>query len=308
LAEGWKDHDPQALAAAERIRSEMHWRYGIDTHDVSRDAEYLESSIETINAAQEARRAAVAEHQKAMALIAAAQAEELQAKAKNLAPELERHQIPAEYLNDPALAEALQTVHDAKTTIEAAEANLKERLHLISKDGINGPTIDQLREETTANFNGASEEHFKDARFVEAAKEWHETKLLAEGGYTGSETLPLEQRYERAEGELFARIASMGRELENRVTGDDAALQVQAEQAANGAAAGYGSTAHHEAFAASRAGTASEKQVQGRLAAARSEGTHPATALAQGKGAAKARKTRSGAGLGAERTKSGPSR
>src|SRR5688500_17957544 len=54
VAEGWKDHDPTALEASERIRQEVLTRYGIDTRDVGRDAAYLESGIETI-AAEKAR-------------------------------------------------------------------------------------------------------------------------------------------------------------------------------------------------------------------------------------------------------------
>lgn len=50
------------------------------------------------------------------------------------------------------------------------------------KDGINGPDIDQLRKETTANINGAGDSHFEDPEFVKAAKDMHEAKLLAEGG------------------------------------------------------------------------------------------------------------------------------
>jgi hypothetical protein len=50
VAEGWKDHDPVALGAAERIRHEVLTRYGIDTHDVGSDAAYLESGIQTITA------------------------------------------------------------------------------------------------------------------------------------------------------------------------------------------------------------------------------------------------------------------
>lgn len=252
----------------------------------------------------------MAEHQKGMALIAAAQAEELRAKAEKLAPEMEKYQVPVEYLSNPAMVAALQNAHDAKTpeAIEAADATVKERLYLIGKDGVNGPTIEQLREETTANFNGAGEEHFKDAVFVDAAKEWHEAKLLAEGGFKGSLEQPLEQRYERTEAELFARIAGMGRELENRVTGDDGKqLTVQGEKAVASSAAEYGSADHHQAFAASLAGTASDERVKGRLAAARSEGTHPSTALAPSKAPAKARKTK-GAALGAQKTKNGPSR
>ncbi|MET3810816.1 hypothetical protein [Arthrobacter sp. UYEF3] len=310
LADGWKDHDPAALAASTRIRTEVQRRYGIDTRDVGADAEYLESGIETISAEQ-ARRSAVAEHQKGMALIAAAQAEELRAKARTLAPEMERHQVPIEHLTNPALSEALQGVHDARTpaAIEAADTAVKERLYLIGKDGLSGPTIDQLRDETTANFNGAEADHFKDASFVEAAKEWHEAKLLAEGGFHGSQDQPLEQRYERFEAELFARIEGMGRELENRVTGDASnSLKDQVEEAMTGSAAEYGSADHHQAFAASLAGTASENQVQGRLAAARSEGTHPSTALALGNGPAKPRKSTSAAALDAQKSRNGPSR
>lgn len=310
LAEGWKDHDPAALAASTRIRTEVQNRYGIDTRDVGTDAAYLESGIATISAEQ-ARRETIAEHQKGMALIAAAQAEELRAKARTLAPEMERHQVPAEYLNNPALAEALQAAHDAKTpaAIEAADTTVKERLYLIGKDGISGPTIDQLREEATANFNGARADHFKDAAFVDAAKDWHEAKLLAEGGFNGAPDQPQEKRYVRTEAELFARIEGLGRELENRVTGDDSKrLKDQGEETASGPAAEYGSAGHHQAFAESLAGTASEERVKGRLAAARSEGTHPSTALASGKAPAKARKTTSGAALGAQKSRSGPSR
>lgn len=139
------------------VRLEVHTRSGIDTRDVGTDAAYLESGIETISAEQ-ARRAAVAEHRKGMALIAAAQAEELHAKAQRLAPEKERHQVPLEYLNNPALSAALQSTHDATTpaAIEAADNAVKERLYLIGNDGIHGPTINQLREATTANFAGAA--------------------------------------------------------------------------------------------------------------------------------------------------------
>lgn len=310
VAEGWKDNDPAALAASERIRSEVQCRYGIDTRDVGTDAAYLESGIETISAEQ-ARRAAVAEHRQGMALIAAAQAEELRAKAQSLAPEMERHQVPLEYLNNPALSAALQSAQDATTpaAIEAADTAVKERLYLIGKDGLNGPTIDQLREETTANFTGAGEDHFNDARFVDAAKDWYEAKLLAEGGFKGSQEQPLEQRYERTEVELFARIAELDRELEGKVTADDSKrLKDQGGKAENSSAAEYGSAGHHQAFAASLAGTASEERVKGRLAAARSEGTHPSAALVTGKAPAKARKTNSGAALGAQKTRNGPSR
>lgn len=167
VAESWKGQDPTALAASEKIRQEVLTRYGIDTRDVGADAAYLESGIHTIateKARQEAldrsqaqARKAAAEHEKAMQLLAAAQAEELRAQAAKLAPEMERHQVPVEYLANPELAQALQRAHNAKTpkALEAADGAIKERLFLIRKDGVNGPDIDQLRQETTANVNGA---------------------------------------------------------------------------------------------------------------------------------------------------------
>lgn len=322
VAEGWKEHDPAALAASEKIRSEVLARYGIDTHDVGSDVAFLESGIRTITTekarldalalSQEERRKAAAEHEKAMQLIAAAQAEELRAQAEKLAPEMERHQVPVEYLANPELAQALKTAQSAKTStaVEAADAAVKERMFLIGKDGINGPDIDQLRKETTATVNGAGDSHFKDPAFVRAAKDMHEAKLLAEGGFKGSQWASLEQRYERAEKELFARMEGLGREIENRVTGDDSSrLKDQSLKADSTSAADYGSAERQEAFAASLAGTgANDTQVRGRIAAERSEGTHPSAAVTTGQGAAKARKTRTGAAVGTERSKNGLSR
>jgi hypothetical protein len=322
VAEAWKDHDPTALAAADRIRHEVLTRYGIDTHDVGADAAYLESRIETITAekarlealglSQEETRKAAVEHEKAMQLLAAARAEELRAQAEKLAPEMERHQVPVEYLANLELAQALQRAHNAKTpkAAEAADVDIRERLFLIGKDGVNGPDLDQLRKETAANVNGTNESHFRDPEFVKAAKEMHEARLLAEGGFKGSQFSSVEQRYERAEKELFARLEGVGREIENRVTGNDSSrLKDQGLKAENASAAAYGSAERQEAFAASLTMTgANEAQVRGRAAAERSEGTHPSGAVTMGKDAAKARKTRTGASLGAERGRSGPSR
>ncbi|QTG81721.1 hypothetical protein [Arthrobacter crystallopoietes] len=321
VAEGWKDH-PTALEASEKIRQEVLTRYGIDTHDVGADTAYLESGIETIATekarqeelarSQEQTRKAAAEHEKAMQLLAAARAEELRSQAGKLAPEMERHQVPVEYLASPELAQALQRAHNAKTpkAAAAADAEVKIRMFLIGKDGIHGPDIDQLRKETTANVNGADDSHFTDPAFVKAAKEMHETKLLAEGGFKGSRSASMEQRYERAEKELFARLEGIGREIENRVTGNDSnRLQDQGLKAETASAAGYGSTEHHKKFAESLENSgANETQIRGRLAAARGEGTHPSAAVTMGSGAAKAKKTRTGVSMGAERAKSSPAR
>lgn len=322
VAEGWKDHDPAALEASAKIREEVLARYGIDTHDVGTDAAYLESGIATISTeqarlnelarSQEEARKAAADHDKALQLIAAAQAEELRAQAAKLAPEMERHQVPVEYLANPELAQALQRAHNAKTpaAAAAADAEVQERLFLIGKDGINGPDIAQLRQETAANINGAGESHFNDPQFVRAAKELHEAKLLAEGGFTGSQFASMEQRYERAEKELFARLEGLGRDIEHRVTGNGSNhLTDQALTAETASASGYGSAEHHASFADSLENTgANETQIRGRLTAARSEGTHPSAAITAGKTAAKARKTRPGAAVGAERSKGGLSR
>jgi hypothetical protein len=120
----------------------------------------------------------------------------------------------------------------------------------------------------------------------------------------------MEQRYERAEKELFARLESVGRDIENRVTGNDSSrFKDQGLKTETGSATGYGSAAHHEKFAESLENTgANETQIRGRLAAARSEGTHPSTAVTAGKGATKARKSSRGASAGAERSKGGLSR
>ena len=318
VAEAWKDHDPSALAASERIRQEVLARYGIDTRDVGADTAYLESGIQTVTTEKarqdaltlsqvEARKAA-AEHEKAMQLLAAARAEELRAQAAKLASEMERHHVPVEYLANPELTKALQQAHNAKTpkALEVADAAVKERMFLIGKDGINGPDLDQLRKETTANVNGAGEEHFKDPAFVNAAKNLHEAKLLAEGGFKGDKWSTQEQRYEQAEKELFARMDDVGREIESRVTGNDSSrLKDQGLKTESAAQASYGSAEHHQKFAESLAGTgANETQIRGRLAAARSEGTHPSAAVTTGK-ATKARKSRTGASVGAERSKNG---
>jgi hypothetical protein len=322
VATSWKDHDPAALAASEKISQEVFTRYGIDTHDVGADAAYLESGIQTITTekarqdeldrSQAETRKAAAEHGKAMQLLAAARAEELRAQAAKLAPEMERHQVPTEYLANPELAQALQTAHTAKTpkALEAADAIVKERLFLIGKDGINGPDIDQLRKETTANVNGAGDAHFEDPAFVKAATDMHEARLLAEAGVMSDQWEYLDQRYERAEKGLFARMESVGREIENRVTGNESSrLKVQGLKAESTSAAEYGSAEHHEKFAESLANTgANETQIRGRLAAARGEGTHPSAAVTMGKGAAKARKSRTGAAVGSERSKNGLTR
>jgi hypothetical protein len=105
-------------------------------------------------------------------------------------------------------------------------------------------------------------------------------------------------------------MESVGREIENRVTGNDSSrLKDQGLNAESTSVADYGSAEHHEKFAESLTNTgANETQIRGRLAAARSEGTHPSAAVTIGKGAAQARKSRTGAAAGSERSKNGLTR
>jgi hypothetical protein len=119
----------------------------------------------------------------------------------------------------------------------------------------------------------------------------------------------MERCCEQAERELFA-LECVGREIESRVTGNHSKrLKDQGLTAESTSAAGYGSAEHHEKFAESlEQSGANETQIRGRLAAARSEGTHPSAAVITGKGATKAKTTRTGISTGAERTKNGPSR
>jgi hypothetical protein len=118
----------------------------------------------------------------------------------------------------------------------------------------------------------------------------------------------MERCYEQAERELFALMECVGRELESRVTGNHSKrLKDQGLTAESTSAAGYGSAEHHEKFAESlEQSGANETQIRGRLAAARSEGTHPSAAVITGKGATKAKTTRTGISTGAERTKTDP--
>lgn len=68
-------------------------------------------------------------------------------------------------------------------------------------------------------------------------------------------------------------MEGLGREIENLVTGNDSSRQKdQGLKTETTSPSDYGSAEHHQKFAESLAGSgASETQIQGRLAAARSE-------------------------------------
>lgn len=87
VAEGSKERDPAAQAASEKCRTEVLTRYGIYTRQGGPYAAYLESGIQTVTAerarldalalSQEEACKAAAEHEKALQLLATAQAEKL---------------------------------------------------------------------------------------------------------------------------------------------------------------------------------------------------------------------------------------
>lgn len=310
-AKAWKDHDPQALAASTRIHQEVERRYGINTHDLNGDSLYLHSGIEANHAGADIREA-VKEHEKAVALIAAAQAEEARSQAAvALRPEIERYQVPEDYLNSPELVEALKDARDSTGPEATAEAdlNVAERVYLIERDGVNGPSIESLREEIGQNYAGAGDELFSDAEFVATAKDWHEAKALAEGGFVAKGDAGLQARYEDSEKELFNRIEAMGRDIESNVLNDDAGnLRGEAAQAHTAASVSYGSAQHREELAASLEGSASREHVHARVLAATDQGKHPREAVNAATKTPKARKTHAGAGASRDKTKGGPSR
>ncbi len=157
-----------------------------------------------------------------MALVAAAQAEEINRRASELHEQIERHQVPPEYLANDELVTALREAKEAAGTDAApdAERAVAERMHLIQKDGVQGPSIEDLRQEIGQDYSGIEESHFADAAFVAAARDWHEAKNLAEGGFEAKGNTGLQGRYENAEKEFFSRLALMGRDIEDKVMAD----------------------------------------------------------------------------------------
>lgn len=281
-AEAWKSYDPAALQASERIREEVKARYGIDTADLQGDRAYLQDAVGTqqgaAGTAEELRK-----HNEAMALIAAAQVAELQREAQGLRSEMERLQVPEQYLADPALLDALKEARDASddATRTNAESVVAERLHLINEDGLQGPTIEQLREEIGGNYAGADDSLFQDAALLEVAKDWHEARVLAEGGFVSRDS-GLEARYEASEKKLFSRIDALGRNIEREVLNEQRTdpgsprRQKHVDQAV-----AYGSSEHRKVLAATLEGAGTPEEIKGRLVAAADQGSHPREATRQ---------------------------
>ncbi|MGP5220567.1 hypothetical protein [Arthrobacter rhombi] len=311
LAEAWKDHDPEALAASEKITTEVKDRYGIDTGDLQGDGAYMQDMIAVKQIAGEQQRVAK-EHAEAMALVAAAQAEEIKQRASELHEQMEQHQVPQKYLANDELVTALREAKEAAGTDAApdAERAVEERMHLIEKDGVDGPSIEDLRKEVGQNYSGIEDSHFADAEFVAAARDWHEAKTLAEGSFEAKGNTGLQDRYESAEKEFFAHLAPLGRDIGTReVEGPESSAGVSADppESAQHNAPVYGSKEHYEAFGNSLNGSASELDVRGRLAAARGQAVHPNEAVKATKKAPRGRKVNATAAMGREHV-DGPTR
>nr|WP_176705830.1 hypothetical protein [Arthrobacter sp.]AXV46419.1 hypothetical protein pA40H2_p64 [Arthrobacter sp.] len=313
LAEAWKDYDPAALEASEKITSEVKSRYGIDTSDMQGDSGYMKDYLAVQQRAEAAMKEAK-EHAEAMALVEAAQAEQINRHAAELKDELKRHSVPPEYLANAEMVSALQASKEATGTEAAPDADrtVSERMHLIEQDGITGPSVDDLRQEIGQNYSGADDAMFADAAFVATARDWHEAKTLAEGGFVDQGNTGLAARYENAEKELFTRIAPMGQEIQDKVLNDPKtktrSATVKSTEADQSAVPTYGSPEHYSAFETSLQGTASEAEIKGRVAVARGQATPPRAAVQAPAKTPKARKSSAGVGAGRDRSNDGPSR
>lgn len=117
---------------------------------------------------------------------------------------------------------APQASKAAAGTDAAAEAGwtMEERMHLIMKDGLEGASMEGLRAEIGRNYSGVQGSHFTDAKFVAAARDWHEAKALAEGGFVAKGNAGLQDRYENADKEFYAHLAPMGKDIEAKGLAD----------------------------------------------------------------------------------------
>ncbi|MHA7156195.1 hypothetical protein [Arthrobacter sp. TMN-50] len=219
--------------------------------------------------------------------------------------------MPEGYLANPELVEALNNSREATGPEATAEADraVAERMHLIEKDGVNGPSIDQLREEIRQNYPGADETLFSNPEFVATTKDWYETKILAGSSFVVNRNVGLQRRYESSEKELFNRIEAMGRDIEsNDVNGQAGKLHGGAIHAPTAVSASYGSAQHRQEFAALLEESASQEHVQARVLAAGDHAVHPREAWNSGIKASQAGKTRTGFGVSRDKAKGGPSR
>lgn len=174
-----------------------------------------------------------------------------------------------------------------------------------------GPSIEDLRQEVGQNYSGVEDSHFADAGFVAAARDWHEAKTLAEGGFVAKGNTGLQGRYENAEQEFFARLAPMGKDIEDKVMAERQSSGPTAETEtppAQGERPTYGSKEHYDGFKSSLLGKASATDIKARVAAAKGQAKHPSQAAKEPSKTPKARKANAGASVGREKSNDGPAR
>ncbi|MBB2997563.1 hypothetical protein [Paeniglutamicibacter cryotolerans] len=321
MAQAWKAHDPEALVASEKINREIKDRYGIDTADAGDDVPYLQDRLAVQQLAEQQQRVA-REHAEAMELVARAQKIELARVAAELHEQMQTHRVPAEYLSNHELVTALQGVKDAtgEQAELAAERAVAERMHLIEQDGIHGPEVGQLRDEIGAHYAGVGDQAWTDAGFVVAARRWHEARMLATGGFVDSEPAQGESRYQIAEKDLLARRDALHQVGASRELRDDSADRMNPtgqllggptpglEGSAGKGGPVYGSAEYYREFERSLRGLATEGEITGRMAAARSQGKHPSEAVTGLTPAPMVRKTAFEVGLEQTRNQEGPAR
>lgn len=310
-AEVWKDRDVIASEASTRIRDEVKARYGVDTDDIQGDTTYLRDVL-WVKRLGGPSAEQIKKNTEAMTLVAAAQQAERLQQAEGLRSEQERLQVPQEYMADPKLLDALRAAREATEAEVQTNADrlVAERVHLLKEDGLQGPTIEQLREEISNNYSGTDEGLFQDADFVKAAREWHEARVLAEGGFESKDNA-LEARYEASEKELFARIETLGHDIEKEVLKDHHG-SIGAESSGTSTdgtpAVKYGSAEHTAAFAKNLEGTGTPEEIKGRLIAAADQGRHPREAVRSAPTLRAQPAKRPTIGVGRESSKGGPTR
>ena len=176
---------------------------------------------------------------------------------------------------------------------------------------------EKIRQEVLTRYGIDADDVGTDAAYLtlrgsragQSRQKMHEAKLLAEGGFKGSERTLVEQRYERAEQELLASMEKVGREVEDRVTGIDSSRARRPEpQSRERLRRRLRLRRTTREIRGSPANTgANETQVHAPRGS-RTEGTDPSAAATMGKEATETRKPRAGPSVGPERGMNGLTR
>lgn len=119
LARAWSQDDPEAVRAEQRIRDEVHTRYGVDVNDTSADPQAVREAVER---AEALRQQADAQQQRSAA--EEAEAARLMAEADRADRAAEHHRDAAEHEPDPEQrAEAREQADQHQAHADAARAD-----------------------------------------------------------------------------------------------------------------------------------------------------------------------------------------